>query len=426
MTLPRNDRRLIAAWCLFDWANSAFTTLVVTFVYATYFTRALAPDEIRGTALWSRSVALTALVVALSAPLLGALADRGGYRRRYLAAATVLCAAATAALAFVTPGSRNAVVIALLLFTVANIGFELGNVFYFAYLPDITTPERLGRISGYGWGLGYAGGLACLVLALVGFVQPEQPWFGLSTEQGFNVRATNLLVAGWMLLFSIPLLLRARGESARPGGAGISDALAAIGRTFRELRRFGQAVRLLVARLFYNDGLSTVFAFGGIYAAGTFGMTFAEILVFGIVLNVAAGLGAWLFGFIDDRIGGKRTVLASIVALSLATALATWAPNRTWLWVAGILIGLFAGPNQSASRSLLARFAPDGRESEFFGFFAFSGKLASFAGPFLLGMATEMAGSQRAGIGTILAFFIVGGFILTTVDEQRGMQEASS
>jgi UMF1 family MFS transporter len=242
MALPRNDRSLITAWCFFDWANSAFTTLVVTFVYATYFTRAMAADEIHGTALWSRSVAITALVVALSAPLLGALADRGGFRRRYLAAATLLCAATTAALAFVAPGTANAVTIALVLFTLGNIGFELGNVFYFAYLPDITTPERVGRVSGYGWGLGYAGGLVCLVLALIGFVQPEQPWFGLSREAGFNVRATNILVAVWMLVFSVPLLLKARSEAAT-GGAGIGDAVAAIGRSFREVRRFRHDVR---------------------------------------------------------------------------------------------------------------------------------------------------------------------------------------
>jgi UMF1 family MFS transporter len=155
-------------------------------------------------------------------------------------------------------------------------------------------------------------------------------------------------------------------------------------------------------------------------------MSFRDILVFGIVLNVAAGLGAFAFGFVDDRIGGKRTILFSIVALTAATALAVWAPNRTWLWASGVMIGLFAGPNQSASRSLLGRFVPDGHESEFFGFFAFTGKLASFAGPFLLGTFTQLFATQRAGIATILVFFLVGGLLLLAVDEQRGIAAAKS
>jgi len=426
MTLPRNNTKLLAAWCLYDWANSAFTTLVVTFVYATYFTRAIAPDEISGTALWSRAVGLTALLVGVTSPILGAMADQGGRRRRYLAISTLVCAAATAALACVTPGMQGSIMLALVLFTLANIAFELGYVFYNAFLPDITTPARLGRVSGYGWGLGYVGGLVCLVIALVGFIRPEVPWFGLSKTDGLNVRATNLLVAGWMLVFALPLLLSARGEERRPGSNTVGDALRSIGRTFQQIRQFRDAARLLLARVLYNDGLSTAFAFGGIYAAGTFGMSFADILVFGIALNVAAGFGAWVFGFLDDRWGGKRTILLSIVALIAATAIAAWAPTRTWLWVAGVLIGLFAGPNQSASRSLLARFTPAGRESEFFGFFAFSGKLASFAGPFLFGVMTQAAHSQRAGIATILVFLIAGGMLLLGVDENRGRRAAAS
>lgn len=420
MPLPRDNRRLIASWCLYDWANSAFTTLVVTFVYATYFTRAIAPDEITGTALWSRGIAATALAVALTSPVLGAIADRRGLRRVFLALTTLVCVAATAALTFVEPAQPRAVLWSLALVTAANIAFELGNVFYNAFLPDLTRPERLGRVSGWGWGLGYAGGLVCLVLALVGFVRPEVPWFGLTKEAGFNVRATNLLVAAWFALFSLPLLIAAKGEVRTAAGLGVGEAFAELRRSAREVGRFRDAAMLLLARVFYNDGLSTIFAFGGIYAAGTFGFTFAEILVFGIVLNVAAGLGAWVFGFVDDGWGAKRTVLLSVAALAGATALAVWAPDRRWLWIAGILIGVFAGPNQAASRSLLARFIPDGRDNEFFGFFAFSGKLASFAGPFILGAVTQATHSQRAGIATILAFFVVGGVLLLRVDEDRG------
>jgi UMF1 family MFS transporter len=167
-----------------------------------------------------------------------------------------------------------------------------------------------------------------------------------------------------------------------------------------------------------------VFAFGGIYAAGTFGMSLSEVIAFGFVLNIAAGLGAVAFGFLDDKIGGKKTILVTLVMLSVATAIAVWAPNRAWFWVAGVLIGIFVGPNQSASRSLMARFVPEKHQTEFFGFFAFSGKVTSFMGPFLLGTVTAVFGSQRAGVATVLLFFLVGGMLLATVDERRGIQAA--
>lgn len=428
MTQPsasvRDDRKTLAAWCFFDWANSPFTTLVVTFIYGTYFTKAVARDEIIGTAQWSRGVTITALAVALLSPVLGAAADRGGLRVRYLLWSTLLCIAATAALTFVAPTSPNAVLVALTLFVIANIGFEMGMVFYNSLLPAIASPKKIGRVSGYGWGLGYAGGLAALVVALAGFVQPEVPWFGLSKVAGFNIRATNLLVAGWFLLFSIPFFVLVRERRRHVERVGALGPFRELLRTFHEVRRFREAAKFLLARLIYNDGLVTIFAFGGIYAAGTFGFSFAEILVFGIVINVAAGIGAFTFGFIDDLIGGKRTVLVSVVALGFATAIAAWAPNRTWFWVAGIVIGVFAGPNQSASRSLMGRFVPLDRQAEFFGFYAFSGKFSAFLGPLLLGLGTQLLASQRGGVGLLLPFFLVGGLLLTAVDERAGMEAA--
>ena len=418
------------AWCLFDWANSPYTTLVVTFVYSAYFVQAFAPDAVTGTAWWSRGVAVAALLVALLAPPLGALADRAGLRLRLLAASTTVCVAGTAALTFVAPGAPNAALYAIMLFVVADVGFELGMVFYNALLPVVAPRERIGRISGWGWGLGYAGGLTALVLALVALVQPETPWFGISREAGFNYRATCLLAAAWLAVFALPLFAWVRDAPPLPRAGGhertssVAGALREVAGTFREVRRYRDAALFLVARLIFNDGLITVFAFGGIYAAGTFGMTLAEVIQFGIAINVAAGAGAFAFGWVDDRIGGKRTVLLSCVALAAATALAVWAPTRGWFWVSGILLGVFAGPNQAASRSLLARFAPPGRENEFFGFFAFSGRLTAFLGPAVLGVVSQAFDSQRAGVASILAFFALGGGLLLLVDEPRGVAAA--
>ncbi len=412
-------RREIWSWALYDFANSPFTTLVVTFVYATYFTQAIADDPIHGTALWSRGVTITAIVVALASPLLGAIADRGGYRKLFVLLSTLVCVAATALLYRVMPGQ---VVAALVLFVVANIAYEFGTVFYNAFLPDIAPPGRIGRVSGLGWGIGYIGGLLALVLALVGFVQAETPWFGFSREAGENVRATNLLVAAWFLLFSLPLFLWVREDRSRaiPAGQAVAAGFKQLAWTFREVSRYRQTVRFLIARLVYNDGLVTIFAFGGIYAAETFDFTLEKVLLFGIVINIAAGAAAIAMGYLDDVIGGKRTIVVSLIGLIGATTLAIVATNEVWLWVAGILIGIFTGPNQSASRSLMGRFVPKAVENEFFGFFAFSGKLTAFIGPFLLGVLTDWSGSQRVGVSIVLVLFVVGLALLLTVDEEEG------
>ena len=417
----RDRRRAIWSWCLYDWANSAFTTLVVTFIYSAYFTAAFADDPGRGTALWSRGITASALVIAALAPIAGALADRGG-RRRYLILCSLLCVAATAALTFVRPDQANAVAVALGVFVVANVAFELGLVFYNAFLPAVAAPERIGRVSGYGWGLGYVGGLLALVAALVVFV-PETPPFGIPTAGGFNLRATNLLVAGWFLLFSIPAFVWLRDESAAAGRLDVGRAFRDLAATVRHLRRYRQVGLFLLARLFYNDGLVTIFAFGGIYAVGTFGFGFEDLVTFGIVINVGAGLGALAFGFVDDRIGGKATIGLSVAALAAATLLAAVAQTRTAFWAAAVLVGIFAGPNQSASRSLMARFVPAKHESEFFGFFAFSGKVTSFLGPALLGVLSDVY-SQRVGVASLLVFFLAGGLILRRVDEREGVAAA--
>lgn len=425
-TPPATDvPKVIWSWAMFDWANSAFTTLVITFIYATYFTKAMAPDEVTGTAWWSRAVSISAVLTALVSPIFGAAADRGGSRKKFLAIASVISVLATAALAFVKPGLAYGPLIALTLFVVADMSFEVGNVFYNAFLPSIASPERIGRVSGYGWGLGYVGGMACMIVALVGFVT-DAPWFGMTKELGWNIRAINLLVAGWFLLFSLPLFLVVPETRLTPAKLSVKETFQELAQTVRDLRKYSEIVKFLIARVIFNDGLVTIFAFGGIYAAGTFGMTMSEIIVFGIVLNISSGIGAFAFGVLDDKIGGKKTILVTIVCLFVTTAIAVWAPNRTWFWVAGVLLGIFVGPNQSASRSLMGRFVPDKHQSEFFGFFAFSGKATAFAGPFLLGVVAEGFHSQRAGIASIMLFFIVGGVLLMSVDEKKGVAAAQA
>lgn len=416
-------RRAVRSWISYDWAISAFNTLVGTFIYNTYFLRSFAPDEDVGTALWSRGVVASAILVALLSPVLGAVADRSGRRRRYLIAMTLVCASFTALLTFVTPTESHAVFKALTVYVVANVAFEMATVLYNAFLPELVGEDRIGRVSGYGWGIGYIGGLVVMVVALLFFVRPELRLPFLPTDQGFHVRATNLLVAGWVLLFSLPMFLFVREKTAKTVRVDVAGAFRELRHTFAEVRRYREIVKFLLARLIYNDGLIAVFVFGALYAAGTFDMDETQVLLFGIVLNVVAGLGAIGFGFVDDRLGGKKTLLITLVGLTVATGLAVAAPSRTWLWIAGVLIGIFVGPNQAASRSLMGRFVPERHKGEFFGFFAFSGKVTSFMGPMVIG-ALAVPFGQRIAVSSLLAFFVLGGLILLTVDEDAGIRLA--
>lgn len=420
------QKKELFGWILYDFANSAYTTLVVTFIYGTYFVKAIAPDEITGTTLWSRGVTITALVVALLSPVLGAIADKTYLRKNFLFISTLLTVLGSTILFFFKPGQ---VMGALTFFVLSNIAFEFTNVFYNAFLPDIASKEKIGKISGFGWGAGYVGGLLAMAGAMFFLVNPETPWFGFSKEAGENIRATNLLVALWMGVFSIPCFLFVRQKKADHPiylSQSIRSGLTEIKNTFFTLKEYRQIVILLVARLIYNDGLVTIFAFGGIYAAGTFGFSFSEIMIFGIAINICAGLGAFVMGYFDDKIGGKKTIQISNIMLALAAFIAVVAPNKLWFWVASVIVGLFAGPNQSASRSLLGRFVPKDKENQFFGFFALSGKLTAFAGPLLLGVLTDIFNSQRAGVSIVVLFFIFGGLILTRVDEAKGIQAAQS
>jgi len=418
----KTDRKALFGWAMYDFANSAFTTLVVTFIYATYFTKSIAPDEITGTVLWSRAITICGLTVALVSPFIGAMADQRGHRKRYLLFFTMTAVFCSAMLYRILPGQ---VIPALIWFAIANIAFELGCVFYNAFLPDIAPPDKVGSVSGLGWGVGYIGGLVAMFLAMVTMVNPETPWFGLTRELGQNIRATNLLVAGWFLIFSLPIFLLVKEKPvARAVPLHPTSVIKRLSDTFRQIGRYRQIFRFLLARLIFNDGLITIFAFGGIYAAGTFDFSFREIMLFGIVLNITAGLGAFAFGYCDDRLGGKITILVSIVGLIFASLIALAATGKIWLWLAGVLVGIFSGPNQSASRSLLARMTPPEMENEFFGFFAFSGKFTAFLGPLLLGVLTDVFGSQRIGMSIVLVMFIVGGLLLLRVDEREGMENS--
>jgi UMF1 family MFS transporter len=414
-------RRAVVSWCLFDWANSAYPTLIVTFVFAAYFTRAVAASPEEGTAAWGTAISLSALFVAVLSPVFGAVADQGGRRKPWLLVTSVVCIASSALLWYVTPHMAF-LWIPLVLVAIGNASFEAGQVFYNAMLPEIAPRSHLGRLSGWAWGMGYAGGLACLTLALLLFVQPQHPLFGLDKATAEDVRITGPLVALWFALFAVPLFLWTpdKPSSGLSHREAVTRGLATLADTLRNLRRYRNAAHFLIARMIYTDGLNTLFAFGGIYAAGTFGMTFDEILVFGIILNVAAGLGAAAFAWIDDWIGPKRTVIIALLGLTAFGTAILLIEDKLTFYVLGCGIGSLIGPAQAASRSFMARLAPAEIRTEMFGLYALSGKATAFVGPALVGWVTLWADSQRAGMATIVAFFVVGLLLLLPVRSPPG------
>jgi UMF1 family MFS transporter len=413
-------KRAVLSWCLYDWANSAYPTVVTTFVFGAYFTTAVAETPESGTEAWGYAVGLAGLAVALFSPVLGAIADRGGRRKPWLAVLTLAGVVTTALLWYTRPDPAD-IMWALVFVTLSSIAFEFGMVFYNAMLPDLAGPDRVGRVSGWGWALGYVGGLTCLVIALFGFVKADAPLFGIPTEDAANVRAVMLLAAGWFALFSLPLFLFTpdRPSTGRSASRAVREGLATLRATIRDIRNYDAILRFLIARMLYADGLVTLFAVGGIYAAGTFGMDLGEVIQFGIALNLMAGLGALAFAWADDWVGAKPVIVVSLIALIGLGAGALVVESKTAFWIIGMALGVFVGPSQSASRSMMARLAPEGLRTEMFGLYALSGRATSFMGPIAFGFATGLFGSQRAGMATILVFLVAGLLLLIPVREPR-------
>ena len=415
---PPISRRALVAWCLYDWANSAFPAVILTFVFAAYFAQGVAENPVIATGQWGLAITLSGVAIAILSPVFGAIADQNGRRKPWIAIFSLVCIAATGLLWFVKP-DPSYVVFALVCLAIGNFAFEFAFVFYNAMINELVPPERLGRLSGWGWGAGYAGGLVCLVIVLLGFVSADPPWFGIGHDAAAHVRIAGPIAALWFALFGWPLLVFTP-DLAHRGVApltAIRNGLRAIWTTLVNLRNYRNIARYILAHMVYTDGLNTLFAFGGIYAAGEFGMTVAEVIWFGIALNLTAGLGAAGFAWVDDWIGAKRTILIALFGLILTGIAILLTHDKTVFWGLGMALGIFFGPAQAASRSLMARLAPADMQAEMFGLHALSGKATAFVGPALFGWATVAFDTQRAGMATVLVFLALGGVLLCTVRE---------
>lgn len=415
-TVTQQPKLPLYAWTLYDWANSSFAAVIQTFVFAAYFVGSVAPNEAVGSAAWGTITGLSAFVVAILSPIFGAIADQGGGRKLWLFVFTTLCIIPTALLWFIQP-SPEYMWPALWCVGIGAIGAEGAYIFYNAMLPELAPPTQLGRWSGLGWGMGYAGGMAALILSLLLFVSTTSPWIQLDPKNAEPVRATFILTALWYALFALPLFLFTPREASTGKNKiqAAKDGLRQLLATFKEIGHYKTIVKFLIAKMLYIDGLATLFAFGGIYAATVFGMEQQEVLQFGIAMNLTAGAGAVALAFLDDRLGSKKVILLSLLGLIIPGTAAILVTSKWQFWVLGLLMCVFVGPVQSSSRALMARLAPAHMRREMFGFYMLSGKATAFFGPLLYGWVAYMTGSLRWGMSTIILLFILGGLLMLSL-----------
>ena len=442
-------RAAVVSWIFFDWAAQPYFTLITTFVFAPYFATNVAPDPATGQSLWGFTMAAAGMLIALLSPVLGAIADASGRRKPWIAAFGALLVLGSCALWIGKPGDHAIIAPLLTAVALASVGAEFATVFNNAMMPTLVPPERIGRLSGNGWATGYVGGIISLIIVL-GFLaaNPEtgrtllgfKPLFGLDPVTHQGDRITGPLTGLWFIIFVTPMFLFTPDYPAkRPVREAARTGLLELRRSLGELPRQKSLATFLLANMIYTDGLVSLFAFGGIYAAGTFGWHTIQIGTFGIILAIAGTFGAWLGGKLDDILGPKRVIAGSmlILLLSLAAillvdkdsilfvpvaapepggALFSGAAERAYL-VLGCLIGAAGGPLQAASRTLLIRLAPKDRIAQYFGLFALTGKVTSFIGPLLIGAITAVTASQKAGMAVLVVFFVAGLALLTRVRE---------
>lgn len=391
---------------LYDWASSVLPTLHTTFVFAVYFTTAVLPEN--GTFYWAMMTGIAALATGLLAPILGHLADLKGQIKKGLITATLAAALAIMGLWFVAPDPQFAV-LALGLSGLAIFFSELGFMFYNALLPRLADASITGRISGYGWGLGYIGAILALILVLAIFILPEPSLFGLSKAAAEPVRAAMIFAGLWLVIFSLPLFFTSFEEGPKKQAQPFMLSLIQSGKLVLSIPNM---MRFLIARMAYNDGLITLFAFGGIYAAKVFGFTQQDILIFAIGLNITAGIGAIIGGPLTDRWGAIYIIHTSLICLFLLGLVCLMTHSLTIFWVASLCLGFFIGPCQAAGRVWVSHLAPPENRASLFGFLALSGKLTSFVGPVLYGWIILVTGLERAGMVVVLGLFAIGFFLL--------------
>jgi UMF1 family MFS transporter len=408
-------RHRIVAWGLWDWGSAAFNAVVTTFVFTIYLTgSAFGPERTVEPQLgWG--LAIAGLAIALFAPISGQRGDLKGHRKLWLAVNTALVVALTLAMFFVEP-TPDFLILGIALVAAGNVCFEFASVNYNAMLAQVSTPANVGKVSGFGWGMGYVGGIVLLVFLYFGLIQPDVGLFGVSSDDGLDVRVAMLFAGAWFAVFAIPVLVTVPGNrAAAPHGqqhrTGILASYARLGRDIARLWRTQRnTVRFLIASAVFRDGLASAFTFGGVLASTVFGFTPAEVIVFAVASNIVAGVSTIAIGVLDDRLGARSVILASLAGL-IVSGIAMFVfhdGGKPAFWITALAISVFVGPAQSASRSFLARLVPPGQEGELFGLYATTGRAVSFLAPAAFAIAITIGGAPYFGIIGIVLVVVIG------------------
>jgi len=401
---------------LWDWGSAAFNAVILTFVFSVYLTDAVGddlPGDVSANSWLGYSIGAAGFLIALMAPVIGQRADSAGRRKLSVGAWTTLTVVAMAGL-FLVKDDYHFLWLGLLLLGLGSIFFQLAEVSYFAMLTQVSTPATIGRVSGFGWAMGYFGGIVLLLGVYLGLIAGDgdtRGFAGVPTAEGLNIRVVALVAAGWFLVFALPLVFRVPEvpRSAQPSRLGVVGSYRKLFADLRDLYRADpHTVYFLGASALFRDGLAAIFTFGAVLAVTVYGIDAGDVLVFGVAANVASAAGALVGGRLDDRLGPKPVIVGSLVGMLVAGGILLFVSGPTMFWIFGLFLTLFVGPAQSSSRAFLARLAPPGQEGQLFGLYATTGRAVSFLAPTLVGLFTYLFSSNRAGILGILLVLAVG------------------
>ena len=398
-------------FALYDFANSAFTTIIITFIFATYFAKQIAPNPVIGQAYWGWTIGITGFLVAIIGPIVGSFGDKKNKVVFFVRCFSLLCILFTALLWFAKP-SHSYLFYTLVIVGIANFFYELSLIFYNSLLKNISKNKNLGKSSGFGFALGYIGGIIILLISIKLFIDTDFLPFGLTKEESENIRAITLLVSIWFLIFSIPFLFFViKKDKSKKNYSVKSDNLKKL-LWHKKITVLG---KFLIARMLYADGLNAIIVMGGIFAVGVFNLEIKDLLKLSIIMNVTAFIGAFIGGFINDRYGSKNVIIFSLIGLILSSiAILFTFKSSTFFYLAAIN-GLFIGPIQSASRVVITSLLKKNNQGKGFGLFATSGKLTSFLGPLLVSTVTFLTSSQRVGFSAAIILLLLGLIILLNI-----------
>ena len=399
-------------FALYDFANSAFTTIVITFIFSTYFAKQIAPNPILGQSYWGWAIGATGVLVAIIGPILGSFADKKNYTEFFIKLFTIMCITLTALLWFSKP-SEKYLLFTLIIVASANFFYELSLIFYNSILKRISNSNNLGKSSGFSFAFGYIGGILILIICIKIFIDNDALPFGLSKENSENIRATSIVVAIWYLIFSIPFLMSLKKK--------INHNIEVPSNNIKKIKDLiwdkglNNLGKFLIARMLYADGLNAIIVMGGIFAVGVFKLEIEDLLVLSILMNITAFIGAIIGGYANDRFTSKSVIIFSLLGLIFSSTIILFIKTQLLFLIFAAINGFFIGPIQSASRVFITKSIDQNNQASGFGLFALSGKLTSFIGPLLVSTITYISNSQRIGFSSAIILLLIGLFILLKV-----------